>query len=224
MPRDQTAIQAYAFDLDGTLIDSEILWVEATHSYLSERGCALSHAAAVELVYGRSCLDIYADLARRFPLDMAEQALDVELRERVARLRASRDLVIPGSVALLRRLAKSYPVCVVSGSTRHDVAIGLDLAGVRDDVAFFLGAEDYAPGKPDPACYRAAADRLGVPPAACLVFEDSRAGVCAARAAGMRVVALARPGLPPQDFSAADRVVTDLGELEPLPWCGQASG
>ncbi len=80
-------------------------------------------------------------------------------------------------------------------------------------VRFVLGAEDYAPGKPSPAGFLEGARRLGVPPQECLVFEDSAAGIAAARAAGMRCVALDRPGAYPQDLSAADWVLSDLAQF-----------
>ncbi len=220
MNRDKPEICAYAFDLDGTLVDTEILWVEATELWLAERGCALSHEDAIAIVYGRSWLDVYADIAARFPrLGVPLAVMEEEMRVHLTRLRARGDVVIHASVALLKRLARMRPVCVVSGSSRLDVAAGLALAGVQDEVTFFLGAEDYAPGKPNPACYRLAAERLGVPADTCLAFEDSYAGVAAARAAGMRVVALARPGLPPQDFSGADLVVAELSTFDEGALC-----
>jgi len=86
--------------------------------------------------------------------------------------------------------------------------------GLRDAVSFSLGAEDYGPGKPDPSCFLMAAERLGVNPEQCVVFEDSAAGVLAAKSAGMSCVALVRPGLPEQDVTSADRVVEDLGDFD----------
>lgn len=82
--------------------------------------------------------------------------------------------------------------------------------GIGRDVRFVLGAEDYEPGKPSPAGFLLGARRLGVPPETCLVFEDSRAGVLAAKQAGMLCVALARPGSHPQDLSGADWILEDL--------------
>jgi len=67
-------------------------------------------------------------------------------------------------------------------------------------------------GKPDPQGYLAAAGRLGVPPAACVVFEDAPAGVAAAKAAGMHCLAVATTH-PPEDLAAADQVVPDLTKV-----------
>jgi sugar-phosphatase len=122
-------------------------------------------------------------------------------------------VTIPGSADLLKRLAATHPVCIVSGSIRHDIEHAIELMGVGELVAFYLGAEDYGPGKPDPACFLMAAAKLGCEPGECVVFEDSAAGLQAGKAAGMTCVALARPGAPAQDFAAADLVLEDLGHF-----------
>jgi HAD superfamily hydrolase (TIGR01509 family) len=204
-------IRAFFFDLDGTLLDTEVLWVQATREYLAARQAPCTPEEAMALVYGRSWRDIYLEIERRFPhVATGMERVGAELRVVLQRLRAATDVRIAGSVALLERLAAEHPVAIVSGSPRADIAESIALMGIAAQVRFFLGAEDYAPGKPDPACFLMAAHQLGVPPAACLVFEDSAAGVRAARAAGMRCVALARPGAPPQDVAAADLVLDDL--------------
>jgi len=206
---------AFAFDLDGTLLDTEMLWVKATLGYLLAHGETVDADAVTELVYGRSWSDIRIDIRRRYPAAArSPEAMARAVRERMLALRRETDCVIHASVALLRRLAADFPVCVVSGSPREDVEAGVRLAGIDGDIRFLLGAEDYAPGKPDPACYRLAARRLGVDPAVVTVFEDSQAGVRAARAAGMVTVALARPGLPTQDLSPAHVVLESLSGYE----------
>lgn len=214
-------IRACFFDLDGTLQDSEILWVEATRRYLADRGAPVAPAAAQAMVYGRGWGEVFADMTRHVPA-LAQQGIHTttgELRAYYQRLRAATSIALPGSVALLRRLAASLPVAIVSGSTRHDIQEAIDQMEIGDCLAFFVGAEDYRSGKPAPDCFQLAAARLGVEPAACVVFEDSTAGVAAAKAAGMHCVALARPGRPAQQLDGADLVLADLGgfQLADLP-------
>ena len=200
-------IRAFLFDMDGTLIDTEILWVEAIETWLHGAGCAPSHEDTVQDVYGVAWSDVANNLARRYP----DIAWDREaINAHFSALRDTRDLLISSSIALLKRLAQDHPVAVVSGSSRRDIEEGIARMGIAGHLAFFLGDECCSPGKPHPACYLEAAQRLGLPPQQCLVFEDSTVGIEAAKQAGMHCVALARPGRPAQDVSRADWVLEDL--------------
>ncbi len=206
-------IDAFIFDLDGTLVDSELLWADALRVYLAERGCECPREALLHIVFGRSWTDIYRDVTARFPplSGISSHAMAQGLREVYLRLRErGESVVIQSSAALLKSLAEQHPVIIVSGSPRADIEEAVRLLGAETAVRFVLGAEDYDPGKPSPAGFLLGARRLGVPPQNCLVFEDSRAGVTAAKAAGMWCVALARPCAHPQDLSAADWIVEDL--------------
>jgi beta-phosphoglucomutase-like phosphatase (HAD superfamily) len=208
---------AYFFDMDGTLVDTELLWVDATQQSLLDAGYSLSKQELLPILYGRSQDDVVASLTSLFP-DLDLPSLETGIRDNHVRLSREHDPTIHSSVELLRRLSERYPVAIVSGSPREDVARYIDFLSVGNLIAFFLGSEDYAPGKPDPACYLLASKRIGVSPPECLVFEDSNAGVEAAKAAGMRCIALKRPGMPDQDFSKADRVLSDLSELVLQEW------
>ena len=209
-------IKAAIFDLDGTLIDSEMLWVESLWLCLGDMGASISIGEATDIVYGRSWIAICEDLRARFPeLDIDIDALEKEMSVRMMRLQREREtIVIGGSVRLLKALSVSMPVCIVSGSPVGDIERALDLLNIHADIDFFLGASDYPIGKPDPSGFLMAAERMGIPPAECVVFEDSTAGVRAAKNAGMICVALSRPAAPPQDVSAADLIIEDLGNLD----------
>ncbi len=208
-------IRAFIFDLDGTLLDSEILWVEATEMFMREHDPDVSSAHVMEMVYGKSWHDIYRDICDRIDdLHMTLPEMETALRPYFLRLAATRDIRIPGSIDLLKRLAREYPVCIVSGSPGEDIAAGIELMGIADELQFYLGAEDYSPGKPHPTCFLTAARKLDVPPAECLVFEDSAAGIVAAKRAGMACVAIAQPDRPRQSVEDADLVLADLNAFD----------
>jgi HAD superfamily hydrolase (TIGR01509 family) len=206
---------AFLFDLDGTLMDSEVLYVEATREALKKKGHLISREQSIDLVYGKGWSVIWADVGVRYPgaYEKSEEMEQV-IREAFLELRKERDIRIPGSVKLLRALSRDYPVAIVSGSPREDVQEGVDLLGVGSDIVFFMGSEDYYSGKPDPTCFLVAAERLKVQPVNCVVFEDSAAGVTAAKRAGMYCVGLQRKGAPLQDFSLADEVLEDLAAFD----------
>ena len=207
-------MRAFLFDLDGTLVDSERLWVAAAEEVLREKGHPVTHEQALALIYGRAWGDIRADLLRDHPDSFTGVAeLEGLMGEAFERLKGACDIRIASSIDVLRRLAATHPVGIVSGSSRRIVEEMLELAGVAGLVACIVSTEDTARGKPDPAPYLLAAERLGVPPSGCVAFEDSRAGVLSAKAAGMVAVGLQRDGAPPQDLSEADIVVADLADV-----------
>lgn len=210
-------IRAFFFDLDGTLQDSEILWVAATRNYLVDQGADLPLEDVQSIVYGHGWREVFQAMTQH-AAHLTERGIfqtASELRLYYQRLRETTSIALPGSVDLLRRLSMKYPVAIVSGSTRHDIQEAIALLEIGDCVGFFMGAEDYGPGKPNPDCYLLAARKLKVDPADCVVFEDSTAGVLSAKAAGMRCVALALAGHPHQDLSRADLVLADLGDFKP---------
>lgn len=208
-------LKAAFFDLDGTLQDSEIIWVNATREYITSFGVEFTEADAGRLVYGRSWRDVFAVIQKLIPsLVHSEDEAAAHMRDIYRRKVADGDIAIPGSVALLRRLAKRMPVAIVSGSPRADIAHAIVRLGLQDEVSFYVSSDDTAHGKPDPECYLVAARMANVDPADCVVFEDSSVGVKAAKDAGMQCVALSIPGRPYQDISLADKIVEDLGSLE----------
>jgi len=208
------AIKAFIFDLDGTLLDSEILWCKAMEQLISGRGLPTSDSYACELVFGRAWSDVFERLRHDYPAIIDDAwTMEQELQRYYDRLHATRDIRIHSSIELLKRLSAAYPVAIVSGSTRRQIADAIDLMDIKEHLQFYLGNEDYPRGKPDPSGFLLAARHFGIEPEHCLVFEDSSAGVRAAKAARMRCVALCRKGLPPQDVSMADEILSDLSNF-----------
>jgi len=212
-------IKAFIFDLDGTLMDSEVLWVEALKLVLQDKDLHISHEDAMAIVYGKSWSSVYSDVSKRFPgvyPDIDE--MEILMRKKFLKLAKTRDVLIHSSIDLLKNLSQDYPVCIVSGGTKKDVTDSITLMGIDPYLKFYLTNEDCSAGKPSPACYLAAAERLRLAPRHCLVFEDSTAGIQAAKKAGMYCVALKRKDAPDQDTSDADETLDDLAYFRLDHW------
>ena len=121
---------------------------------------------------------------------------------------------LPGVRTWLDRLREAGVPCAIGSSThRENIALSLGLIGLTDCFTAMITSEDVQQGKPHPEVFLTAAARLGADPARCVVFEDALVGIAAARAGGMKVVAVATTH-PPEELSAADLAVRRLDELE----------
>jgi HAD superfamily hydrolase (TIGR01509 family) len=185
------------FDCDGVLIDSERLAVKLDVLMLRELGWPLSEAEVIEHFVGRSDRDtraaIEAHLGRKLPDDWQKPFEPLYQRVYAAELTP-----VDGVLEALDCIA--LPSCVASSGTHEHLHYTLGLTGLYPRFAGrIFSAEDVARGKPAPDLFLHAAEQMAAEPAGCVVVEDSRSGVEAARAAGMRVLAFAG-GLTPVEL------------------------
>lgn len=133
---------------------------------------------------------------------------------------------LPGAREWLETLRVAGIPCAVGSSTpRANLDCVMDALGLREFFRAIVAAEDVARGKPHPEVFLRAAERLGMPPSRCVVFEDAQVGLQAARAAGMKVVGVATTH-PAASLAGADCVVRRLDELRPeqiAAWFNAAS-
>ena len=129
---------------------------------------------------------------------------------------------LPGVETWLRRLKDAGIPCVIGSSThRENITTTLSVLGLEEFFAEIVTAEDVKRGKPDPEVFLTAAKKIGVEPEGAVVFEDALVGIAAAKAAGMRVVAVATTE-PKEKLAHADWVVSQLDELSVKQlWGGQ---
>jgi sugar-phosphatase len=121
---------------------------------------------------------------------------------------------VPGAAELVRRVADhGSPLALVTSAHRAWAEERLADIGIADLVRTIVSAEDVVVGKPDPSGYLAAARLLDVEPIRCVVFEDSLAGIAAARAAGMACVAVATTHHP-DELAHADLVIPDMSGID----------
>ena len=195
------------YDCDGVLVDSERISVRIDTIVLAELGWPISEAEVVERFVGRSqasmVAEVEAHLGRPLPVDWDAEngpqyraAFEAELRPVDGILEALDAISIPG--------------CVASSSDHERLRFTLGLVGLYERFAGrIFSATDVARGKPEPDLFLYAAAQCGVEPAHCVVVEDSRWGVQAARAAGMRAVGYAGGLTDAAALSGADTVVID---------------
>ena len=183
--------KAYLFDCDGTIADSMPLHYVAWKEILAEWNCEFPE----DKFYawgGMPVVDIISTLNR-------EQGLDMPVAEIMKRKEAMYfDLIheLEAVPEVLEHIVESHgkvPFAVVSGSARDLVTKSLEALGILDKFDTLVCAGDYVKGKPDPEPFLMAAERLGVAPEDCLVFEDTEMGIQSATAAGMASVKILQP-------------------------------
>lgn len=183
--------RAYLFDCDGTIADSMPLHYIAWKTALAEWNCAFDEKLFYEWG-GKPPKEIVAELNRMHGLTMPVDAVATRKEklyfELLPRLEPVAE-VLEHIDAMHRRI----PFAVVSGSTRESVVNSLTAIGLLDKFDLIVGSEDYARSKPAPDAFLTAAQRLGVDPRDCLVFEDADIGIQAATAAGMATVKVPSP-------------------------------
>jgi mannitol-1-/sugar-/sorbitol-6-phosphatase len=182
-------VRAVFFDLDGTLVDSEIHTDRAIGVVAARYGIA-DFALLHSETRGRTWLYVAERIRALTKIDRAADKLSAELLDLWVQL-ATDVNPVPGAQDAIRAAAASkLKLGVVSGSPRSVIDSFLDKLGVADsiDPRARIGGDDVRNSKPDPEGFLLAARALGVDPADAVVFEDSQAGLLAAKAAGMRSV------------------------------------
>ena len=207
--------QAVIFDMDGILIDSEPLWQQAELAVFPRLGVPLTAAMCGETLGMRLDASV-AHWYERYPWSgPSTEIVAAHLLDKVCELVGSQGVPLPGVYAALDRLqAAGMTLGLASSSPLRLIEIVVDRLQIRDRFQTICTAFDEAHGKPDPAVYLTAAQRLGVAPASCLAIEDSPRGIQAAKAAGMRVVAVPEAASFDQpDFDLADVKLHSLEEF-----------
>lgn len=175
------------FDCDGVLVDSEPIALRLLIDTLAAAGLAMTPAEADARFLGRSLASTRAALAEDFGVVLTDAAL-ADMRARLYAAFRAELRPIPHVAETLDRLTCAF--CVASSSQPERIELSLAVTGLWPRFAGrAFSASMVARGKPAPDLFLHAAAALGYAPAACLVVEDSPAGIRAAQAAGMRVVA-----------------------------------
>lgn len=210
------SIQAVIFDLDGLLIDSEIVWNTVRTEIAAQRGVVWTeddHRA----VMGVSTAEWVAYMTERLTLDLTPADVQELVAGRMIASYHERIPFKPGAVELVQRTGERYPLGLASGSLRELIDIVVAAPEFAGHFGAVVSADEVGRGKPHPDVYLETARRLGVAPEACVCLEDSGHGIDAGKAAGMRVIAVPDARFMPkaEALARADAVVTSLSEVTP---------
>jgi beta-phosphoglucomutase-like phosphatase (HAD superfamily) len=219
-------IRAVIFDFNGVLVDDESVHCALFREVLASEGVAMDEALYHEKYLGfddRECFETAM-------LD-AGKVIDRELIDGMIARKAARYFEVaedglrffPRAAEVIAAFADRWPIAINSGALRPEIEYSLTKMNVRDRVAAIVSAEDAIRGKPDPLGYLLALQELRKEPgltdlhaSACLVFEDSLAGIISAKGAGMKAVGIAQTyGETELAQAGADAILGDLIPLTP---------
>ena len=208
-------ISAVIFDMDGTLVDSEIYTGQVVRELCAEFGIEKVDIDCSDFD-GVSWQNIGSEIVSHYPALSGRLEIPRRLHEIYHRMlrdypprpiNQAREAVIAASDRM--------PTAIVSSSHRESIAETIERMDIAEYIRFYAGAEDYDRQKPAPDGYLKVAQEFQIAPRECLVFEDSVVGIKAARSAGMQVIAITQGA---KDVSLitgiAHRAISDYSELE----------
>jgi HAD superfamily hydrolase (TIGR01509 family) len=191
------------FDMDGVLIDSEQVWDDVREALAHERG-GRWHERAQRAMMGMSSTEWTRYMHDEIGLAEPPEEINRIVVERMIERYADGPPWIPGALDAVRRTAERFVLGLASSSNRELIDEVLEAGGIGGLFAGTVSSEEVAAGKPAPDVYLEAARRIGFDPAECTAVEDSHNGIRAAKAAGMRCLAIPNPHFPPGDDALAD--------------------
>lgn len=209
------AFEAFIFDMDGVLIDSETFYTEMEQINFIQLGLNISHEEHITY-QGTATDEMWKKIKAKHKVPYSIDEL----------VKMTNDLTIPvfknmekmepmpGVIKLLDKLkSRKIPLALASSSFPEVIEIVLDKTGLRDYFDEVVNSRMVGKSKPAPDIFLLAANQLNISPQRCIVIEDSTNGITAAKSAGMYCIAYNGPGAEHQDQSQADFIIQDYETL-----------
>lgn len=215
------ALQAIVFDFDGVIADSEPLHLRAFQQTLAEEGIALSAAEYYARYLGYDDVGVFEALARDRGLPMTDRRVASLVARKGAKLQElmhGGSVLFPGAGEFVREAAAAVPIAIASGALRSEIDEIIDATGLGGLFAAIVAAGDTPEGKPSPAPYVLAFERLQqavgrrLDPRRSVAIEDSRWGLESAAGAGLRCVGVTT-SYPASELQGAELIVGGLEAL-----------
>lgn len=215
------ALDAIVFDFDGVIADSEPLHLKAFQQALAEEGIVLGRDEYYTRYLGYDDVGVLEAVARDRQLGWTDRhvtALVVRKSQKLQAMIASGEVLFAGAAAFIRAAAAEVPIAIASGALRHEILQILAASALDGLFVAIVASGDTPEGKPSPAPYLMAFERLQQATGAsldaqrCIAIEDSNWGLESARAAGLRCVGVTT-SYPAAELAGAELVVSGLDAL-----------
>ena len=206
---------AIIFDMDGVIVDSEPRHERAFRNVFEQIGYGETHGIDFPSYYGRSDHALWVDfIAKHKPTQTIDELSEWKQRRFLEMIREEQP-IFEDLPQLVQRLSLVYKLGLASGSYHPTIDAILSLKDLRQYFPVVVSVQDVPHGKPAPDVFLRAAELLRVPPTECCVIEDAAAGVEAARAAKMTVIAITN-SLPAEKLTRANHIVSTYKEIDDL--------
>jgi beta-phosphoglucomutase len=218
-------LRAIIFDMDGVICDSEPLHMRAFQKVLEEDGIVLTDNEYYDKYLAfddRGCFQAIFGVHQRSIDSEQMKKLLVRKARYFDEAMKSHLVIFPGAENLIKKAAEKYALALASGARRLEVEYVLKKAKIRGLFTAVISADDVKQGKPHPESFQAALERMNalrlngssaITPGECLVIEDSKHGVSAAKAAGMKSAAVTT-SYKPEELAGANMIIESLVGLE----------
>jgi beta-phosphoglucomutase family hydrolase len=208
--------RAFAFDMDGTIVDNMAFHTQSWITFFERRGRAIDADEFFRATAGRQGQEIIRHYLGADLSDEEVGSLNHEKESVYRELYAPHRKTVAGFDALIEHAkARGIALAVATAAPPANIEFTLDGLGLRRHFDAIVGAADVPRGKPHPDVFLKAAEAAGSAPAHCIVFEDAPLGVEAARRAGMRAVVVTTT-LPASAFAEFDNIVAIVNDFTVL--------
>jgi beta-phosphoglucomutase family hydrolase len=206
-------IKAVIFDLDGVIVESEHIHIEAEKQTMLKYGVRIS-SEELHRYTGTTARLMFTELIKKYKLNTTFERIFNEKEEILFKLLEKDVQPTKGAIELLEKLRQeNVKLAIASSSHKRLIKYVLEKLNIIHLFDSIVGSEDVIHGKPNPETFFRAAKEMRVSPLECLVIEDSKLGVEAAKNAGMKCVGYRNPNSGNQDLSKADVVIDNFSEL-----------
>lgn len=216
-------LKAVIFDFDGVVADSEPLHFQAFNQSLENHGIKLSEKKYYTEYVGYTDIECFQTISRDFDMGLSDDEIVDFTRRKTEffdKLADQNTAIIDGVVEFIDMLKENrIRMGVCSGATKSDIALMLKGTNLMDTFETIVTADDVEKGKPEPDGFLLALKQLNdtadglILPGECIVVEDSRWGLNAAEAAGMKKIGVTNTYSADELINYSDKVVDGLAEL-----------